>query len=122
MHELTDVIRSLANGKAVGPDGVSVELFKITLNGDSTLRRRLLGIVVCIWREGEVPRQGKYAIIMVLHKKKDRAECGSYRGFSLVAHAGKVLLKIIARRLSEYVWGSCRRNKVVSDRTVLPPI
>ena len=39
---------------------------------------------------------------MILHKKKDRTECGSYRGISLVAHAGKILLKIIARRLSEY--------------------
>ena len=33
---------------------------------------------------------------MVFHKKKDRTECGNYRGISLVAHAGKVLLKIIA--------------------------
>ena len=48
MQELTDAICSLANGKAVGPDGVSVELFKITLNGDTTLRRRLLDIVVRI--------------------------------------------------------------------------
>ena len=39
---------------------------------------------------------------MVLHKKKDRTECGNYRGISLVAHAGKILLKIIARPLSEY--------------------
>ena len=90
------------NGKAVGPDGVSVELFKITLNGDPALRRRLLDTVVHIWRGGEVPQQWKYAIIMVLHKKKDRTECGNYRGISLVAHAGKVLLEIIARRLSEY--------------------
>ena len=102
MQELTDAIRSFANGKAVGPDGVSVELFKITLNGDPALRRRLLDIVVRIWRGGEVPQQWKYAIIMVLHKKKDRTECGNYRGISLVAHAGKILLKIIARRLSEY--------------------
>ena len=36
------------------------------------------------------------------HKKKDRTECGNYRGTSLVAHAGKILLKIIARRLSDY--------------------
>ena len=42
MQELTDAIRSLANGKAVGPDAVSVELFKITLNGDPAMRRRLL--------------------------------------------------------------------------------
>ena len=57
MQGLTDVIRSLANGKAVEPDGVSVELFKITLNGDSALRRRLLDIVVRIWGGGEVPQQ-----------------------------------------------------------------
>ena len=111
MQELTDAIRSLANGKAVGPDGVSVELFKITLNGDSALRRRLLDIVVRIWGGGEVPQQWKDAIIIVLHKKKDRTECANYRGISLVAHAGKILLKIIARRLSEY----CERVGILPE-------
>ena len=52
--------------------------------------------------EGGVPQQGKCAIIRLLHKNKDRKGCGNYRGISLVAYAGKVLLKIIARRLSEY--------------------
>ena len=65
------------------------------------LHRRLLDIVVRIWRGGDVPHQRKYAIIIVLHKKKNRTERGSYRGISLVAHIGKILLKIIARRLSE---------------------
>ena len=49
-----------------------------------------------------MPQQWKDAIIMVLHKKQDPAECGNYRGISLLAHAGKILLKIIARRFSEY--------------------
>ena len=57
MQELTGAIRSLANGKAIGPDGVSVELLKITLNGDPALCGRLLDIVLCIWRGGEVPQQ-----------------------------------------------------------------
>ena len=39
---------------------------------------------------------------MILHKNKDRTECGNDSGISLVAHAGKILLTIIARRLSEY--------------------
>ena len=56
LQELTDAIRSLANGKAVGPDGASFELFNITLNGDPALRRRLLGIVVRIWGGGRVPQ------------------------------------------------------------------
>ena len=101
IQELTDVIRLLTNGKAVGPGGVSVELFKITLNGDPALRRRLLDIVVRIWRGGGVPQHWKEAIIRVLHKKKNQTECGNYKGISLVAHAGKILLKIIARHLSE---------------------
>ena len=35
-------------------------------------------------------------------KRQVRTECGSYRGISLVAHAGKILPKIITRRLTEY--------------------
>ena len=111
MQERTDAIRSLANGKAVGPDGVSVELFKITLNGDPALRRILLDIVVRIWRGGEVPQQWKDVILMVLHKNKDRTECGNYGSISLVAHAGKILLKIIARRLSEF----CERVGILPE-------
>ena len=111
MQELTNANRLLANGKAVGPDGVSVELFKITLNGDPVLRRRLLDIVVRIWRGGKVPQQWKDAIIMVLHKKRDRTECDNYRGISLVANAGKILLKIIAHRHSQY----CQRVGILPE-------
>ena len=60
---------------------------------------------------GDVPQQWKDAIIKVLHKKKDRTECGNYRGISLVAHAGKILLKIIARRLSDH----CERLGVLLE-------
>ena len=58
-----------------------------------------------------MPQQWKYAIIMVLHKKNVRTECGNYRGISLETHAGKVLLKIIARRLSEY----CERVEILQE-------
>ena len=56
--------------------------------------------------------------------KKGRTECCNYRGISLVVYAGKILLKIIARRHSEYCEraGICQRRKAVSDRIVLPPI
>ena len=54
MRELTDAARSLANGKTVGPDGVPVELSKIALSGDSTLRQRLLDMLV--FGRGEASR------------------------------------------------------------------
>ena len=49
--------------------------------------------------------------MVVLHKKKDRTECNNYRGISVVAHAGKILLKIIARRLGEY----CERVGILPE-------
>ena len=102
MQERTDVIRSLANGNTVGPDGVSVELFKIIFNGDPALRRRLLDIVVRIWRGG----RGAAAVEICHHHDSPQKE-GSDRAWQLQGHllvtrARKILLKIIARRLSEY--------------------
>ena len=49
--------------------------------------------------------------MLLLHKKKGRTECGNYRGISLIAYAGKILLKITARRLSEY----CERVGILPE-------
>ena len=49
-----------------------------------------------------MPQEWKDATIKVLHKKKDWTECGNYRGLSLVAHAGNILLKIVANRLGDF--------------------
>ena len=94
----------LTNGKAVGPDEVSVDLFKITLNSDLALRRRLLDIVGCICRGGGGGAAAvENAIITVLHSKKDWTECGNYRGIALLARGGKILLlKIISCYFSEF--------------------
>ena len=56
-------------------------------------------IIVAAWRGGCVPQQWKDATIMMRHKKKDQTECGNYRRISLVTHASKLLLKVIAGRL-----------------------
>ena len=49
-----------------------------------------------------MPQEWKNVTVKVLHKKKDRTECGNYRGISLVAHAAKALLKIVAHRLGNF--------------------
>ena len=50
-------------------------------------------------REG-VRQEGKHTTSIVLHKKKGPTGLGNYRGTSLVAYAGKVLLKAAANRLT----------------------
>ena len=77
-------------------------------------------ILVAVWRRGRVPQQWKDTTIKVLHKQKDRAECGNYRGISLgnyhgmslVAHTGKVLFKVTTGRFSDY----CEREGILPEK------
>ena len=56
-----------------------------------------------------MPHQWVQATIEVLLGKKDRTECGNDRGNSLVAHAGKVPMKVLAVHLSDY----CERENIL---------
>ena len=99
-EEITTTMKALAKEKAVGPDGLPAELLKLGLQQDQTILLELHRLTTLICHEGKVPQQWKDAVITVLHKKGDKTERGNYRGIALVSHAGKVLLKVVARRLS----------------------
>ena len=90
MDEIPAVVRGMPNWKAVGPDSLPAELLKID---HPEFIRYFHNLLVNVWRTGNVPQQWKDATIKVLHEKKDRSDCNNYRGISLVAHSGKVLLK-----------------------------
>ena len=100
--EVIGALRSMANTKAVGLDELPVELLKLGINLDPTVLREFHGVFKMVWHQRKVPQRWRDAVIKVLHKRKYRAECGNHRRISLVAHAGKVLLKIVATRLSAY--------------------
>ena len=101
-EEIATAMKAMTNAKAVGPDGLPAELLKLGLQPDQTILLELHRLTILIWRQGKVPQQWKDAVITVLHKKGDKTECGNYRGISVVSHAGKVLLEVVAKRLSVY--------------------
>ena len=92
----------MANGKAMGSDELPAEL----LYGLSTSSYEILlafhSIILAMRMTGEVPQECKDTTIKVLYNKKDLTECVNYRGVSLMAHAGRVLPKIVANRLATF--------------------
>ena len=102
VSETKKALRSMANGKAMGPDELPAELLKLGISDSSHEILLAFHIIVAVWMTGEVPQEWKDATIKVLHKKMDRTGCSNYRGLSLVAHAGKVLFKIVANRLGDF--------------------
>ena len=93
----------MANAKAMGPDNLPAELLKLGVRASPRLLAAFHGIILRIWQERTVPQLWKDAVIQVFRKKKDPTDCGNYRGISLVVHAGKVCLKIVAFRLGSYL-------------------
>ena len=83
-------------------DGLPAELLNEarTSTSPDTILLELHRLTTLIWRDEKVLQQWKDAVITILHKKGDKTECGNYCGISLVSHAGKVLLKLVARGLS----------------------
>ena len=115
----------MANDKAMGPDELPAELLKLGLSDSShEILLAFHDIIVAVWMMEEVSQEWKDATIKVLHKKKDRTECSNYRGLSMVAHAGKVLLKIVANRLGDFSkkLGSSPKNSAASDPNARQPI
>ena len=102
-NETKKALRSIVNGKAMGPDELPAELLKFGLSNSSYgILLAFHGIIVAVWMTREVPQEWKDVTMKVLHKKKDRTECSNYRGLPLVAYAGKLLLKILAHRLGDF--------------------
>ena len=106
LEETRRAIRGMHNWKAPGPDSLVVGLLKVDKPAEPIVPERFHAILVEVWNGGEVPQQCKDATIKVLYKTADR-----YRGISLLSHAGKVLLKIVANRLSDY----CEAHGILPD-------
>ena len=101
LAETEAAIKQLANRKAPGIDDLPVELLKLCRESSEILTC-FHQIIVKVWLDEDVPQEWKDAMMVVVFKKLDKSVCANYRGISLISHAGKVLLKIVQVRLSEY--------------------
>ncbi len=102
--EVDKAIKSLKGNKASGLDGLPPEAFKA---GGTGLVSRLTKDFAEFWpaadsddQEVRIPRSWQNAELVPLFKNKgSRSDPGNYRGIFLLEIAGKVLAKVIVRRL-----------------------
>jgi hypothetical protein len=99
IDEVISTVQSLRNGKAAGADEIPGELLKA---GIIPLATHLHSLIIKCWKSKKIPQDFKDAKITTLYKNKgDRGDCNSYRGISLLSVTGKVLAKIILKRLQQ---------------------
>ena len=94
------MLGSITTNKASGGDGIPVELFRI-LKDDTV--KVLHSICQQIWKTQQGPQDWKRSVFIPIPKKGNAKECSNYCRVALIAHAGKLILKILQARLQQYV-------------------
>lgn len=106
-EEVQSTLKSLAVGKAAGPDSISNRLLKEL---SVPLAKPLAELFNFSLRTGKVPKSWKEANITPVHKKDDPSLVSNYRPISLLNTLGKVLEKIVHKHLFNY----CRDNNLIT--------
>ena len=94
------VLGIITSNKAIGGDGIPVELFKI-LKDDAVKVLHL--ICQKIWKSQQWPQDWKRSVFIPFPKKGNAKECSNYRTIALISHASKVMLKILQARFQQYM-------------------
>lgn len=101
LEEVLSPIKSLASGKAAGPDQIPIEFYKIFLD---RIQGDMLFTMLQAQTGASVP--GSWAgadIVVILKKGKISTEPGSYRPITLMNADAKFFSKVLAFRLSRVI-------------------
>ena len=98
--EVKWALRSIAMNKASGGDVIPVELLQI-LKDDVV--KVLPSICQQSWKTQQQPQDWKMSVFIPIPKKGNAKECSKYCTIALIAHASKLMLKILQARLQQYV-------------------
>ena len=94
--EVRKAVKTSPKNKAAGDDGITTEA--ILACGETGIQW-LTTIFQKAWEERKVPEDWQNAIVVPIWKKKgSKKDCSTYRGISLLSHAGKMYAKILEQR------------------------
>ena len=98
--EIKWTLGSITTKKASGGDGIPIELFQI-LKDDAV--KVLHSICQQIWKTRQLEKDWKRSVFIRIPKKGNAKECSNYHTIALIAHASKVMLKILQARFQQYM-------------------
>ena len=88
----------MPNGKAAGPNGISIETLK---SGGASLDQQLASLYTKCLRENKIPKNWKSSKMVLIHKKGDNKDLKNYRPIALLSNIYKVFTKILNSRSHE---------------------
>ena len=98
--EVRQAIKSMKSNKAMGPDGISIEMIQSLDDLGVDIITKLINM---IYDTDEIPEDLTKPIFIALPKKSRATECELHPIISLMSHVTKILLKILMIRMKNKI-------------------
>ncbi|UYV69094.1 hypothetical protein LAZ67_6002408 [Cordylochernes scorpioides] len=125
LEEIHDVVKKLANGKAVGLDGIPNELLK---NLPIPTLTKLKNLFNKIMSTEKYPQLWTNSIVHPIFKSGDKNNPTNYRGIALCSNISKLFTTILRNRLNNWIekreiilenQAGFRKNRSCTDHIIL---
>ncbi|UYV78012.1 hypothetical protein LAZ67_15003191 [Cordylochernes scorpioides] len=125
LEEIHDVVKKLANGKAVGLDGIPNELLK---NLPIPTLNKLKNLFNKIMSTEKYPQLWTNSIVHPIYKSGDKNNPTNYRGIALCSNISKLFTTILRNRLNNWIekrmiilenQAGFRKNRSCTDHIIL---
>ena len=104
LPELSTALRRMSSSRACGPDGITVEMLKMTL---AVMGPHLLHMVNSCITKCDMPPAWKSATVIPLYKKGDQRDPSSYRPISIIPVVAKLCERVVCTQLMTYLDCHC---------------
>jgi hypothetical protein len=94
--EVEKAIKKMRDEKATGDDDVPGDVLKLLGEGSLRLMTQLIN---SMYVTGEWPRDLIEVTMIALKKKPKATKCSDHRTISITAHAAKIVVRILRRRI-----------------------
>ena len=99
-EEISDLIQTLSSNKSTGPNSIPTSILKKIKNEISI---PLSAIINNSFENGIFPNLLKSAQVIPVFKNGSRLSCNNYRPISLLSNIGKIIEKLIHKKLNYFL-------------------
>ena len=106
--EIISSLKSIHSNRSPGPDGICIEMLKVTLNETLPFLNALFNT---IYDTGVFPAEWSQNIICPIHKSGSKSNPENFRGISLINSISKIFTNILTIRLQKWA----ENNNVIDE-------
>ena len=117
--EIGDALKRMKGGKAMGPDGIPIEVWRCLGDRAIVWLTKLFNL---IFRSNKMPEEWRSILVHIFKNKGDVQSCTNYCGIKLMSHTMKLWERVIEYRLRRVTSVTQNQFGFMSGRSTMEAI